>query len=78
MRRMYEFMCADWHVTEHFIDDSRRTALCKECGANAIRILSTPRIKLEGITGAFPGAADKWVKDRAEKLKQEQKKASQE
>jgi hypothetical protein len=75
---MYEFMCADWHVTEHLIDDSQRTALCKECGANAIRILSTPRIKLEGITGAFPGAADKWVKDRAEKLKQEQKKASQE
>ena len=78
MRRMYEFMCADWHVTEHLIDDSHRTALCKECGANAIRILSTPRIKLEGITGAFPGAADKWVKDRAEKLKQEQKKALQE
>jgi hypothetical protein len=33
---------------------------------------------LEGITGAFPGAADKWVKVRAERLKQEQKKASQE
>ena len=77
MRRMYEFMCADGHVTEHLIDDSYRTALCKECGANAIRILSTPQIKLEGITGAFPGAADKWVKNRAEKLQQERK-ASQE
>tara|TARA_R110000824_G_scaffold33354_4_gene106853 strand:+ start:6233 stop:6466 length:234 start_codon:yes stop_codon:yes gene_type:complete len=77
MRRMYEFMCADGHVTEHLIDDSYRTALCKECSANAIRILSTPQIKLEGITGAFPGAADKWVKNRAEKLQQEQK-ASQE
>tara|TARA_B110000259_G_C13970983_1_gene384696 strand:- start:1098 stop:1322 length:225 start_codon:yes stop_codon:yes gene_type:complete len=74
---MYEFMCADGHVTEHLIDDSYRTALCKECSANAIRILSTPQIKLEGITGAFPGAADKWVKNRAEKLQQEQK-ASQE
>jgi hypothetical protein len=78
MKRMYEFMCADGHVTEHLIDDSLRTAPCKECGANAIRILSTPRISLEGITGAFPGASDKWVKNRAEKLKQEQKKASQE
>tara|TARA_B110000977_G_scaffold55891_1_gene76138 strand:- start:2810 stop:3046 length:237 start_codon:yes stop_codon:yes gene_type:complete len=78
MKRMYEFMCADGHVTEHLIDDSYRTALCKECGANAIRILSTPRISLEGITGAFPGAADKWVKVRAERLQQEQKKASQE
>ncbi len=78
MKRMYEFMCADGHVTEHLIDDSRRTALCKECSANAIRILSTPQIKLEGITGSFPGAADKWVKVRAERLRQEQKKASQE
>jgi hypothetical protein len=78
MKRMYEFMCADGHVSEHLIDDSLRTALCKECGDNAIRILSTPRIALEGITGAFPGAADKWVKVRAERLKQEQKKASQE
>jgi predicted Fe-Mo cluster-binding NifX family protein len=78
MKRMYEFMCAEGHVTEQLIDEGIRTTVCKECGDSAIRILSTPRIKLEGITGAFPGAADKWVKNRAEKLKQEQKKASQE
>tara|TARA_R110000803_G_scaffold115418_1_gene183884 strand:+ start:1309 stop:1545 length:237 start_codon:yes stop_codon:yes gene_type:complete len=78
MKRMFEFMCADGHVSERFIDDSLRTSPCKECGEAAIRILSTPRISLEGITGAFPGAADKWVKTRAERLKQEQKKASQE
>jgi hypothetical protein len=41
----------------------------------AIRIISTPMISLEGITGAFPGASDKWVRNRAEKLKQEQKSA---
>ena len=78
MKRFFEFMCAEGHVSEHLIDDSLRTASCKECGDNAIRILSTPRISLEGITGAFPGAADKWVKQRAEKLKQEQKRASNE
>jgi len=78
MKRMYEFKCAAEHVTEQLIDESHRTTPCKECGSPALRILSTPRIKLEGITGSFPGAADKWVKDRAERLKQEQKKASQE
>ena len=76
MKRFYEFRCAHQHVSEHYIDESLRTASCKECGEEAIRILSTPRISLEGITGAFPGAADKWVRDRAERLKQEQKKSA--
>jgi len=76
MRRMFEFVCAAEHVTERLIDDSFRTTSCKECGEEAIRMISTPRISLEGITGAFPGAADKWVKTRAERLKQEQKRDS--
>jgi hypothetical protein len=77
MKRMFDFICGDFHVTEQLIDDSIRTTDCKTCGAPAIRMVSTPRISLEGITGAFPRAADKWVKNRAEKLKQERK-ASQE
>lgn len=76
MKRFYEFQCANDHVSEHYIDEGLRTASCKECGENAIRIISTPRISLEGITGAFPGAADKWVRNRAERLKQEQKKSA--
>lgn len=75
MKRIYEFLCVNLHKSEHYIDENIRTAPCKECGEGAIRILSTPRIALEGITGAFPGAADKWVRNRAEKLKQEQKNA---
>lgn len=78
MRRLFNFVCPDEHVSEHFIDDSLRTTSCKECGKEAVRMISAPRISLEGITGAFPGASDKWVKTRAERLKQEQKKASQE
>jgi len=78
MKRMFDFMCLNNHVSEHYIDDILRITLCKECGEAAIRMISTPHISLEGITGAFPGASDKWVKHRAERLKQEQKKASQE
>ena len=73
MKRFYEFRCANKHVSEHYIDESLRVASCKECNEEAIRIISTPRVSLEGITGAFPGAADKWVRNRAEKQKQEQK-----
>lgn len=75
MKRIYEFRCAQQHTSEHYIDESIRTTSCKECGEEAIRIISTPMISLEGITGAFPGASDKWVRNRAEKLKQEQKSA---
>ena len=73
MKRMFEFICGNSHISDQLVDDAIRTAPCRECGAEAIRQISTPRIALEGITGAFPGAADKWVKKRAEKLKQEQK-----
>ena len=76
MKRMFEFLCGNNHLTEQFIDEDVRTTACRECGAEAMRQISTPRISLEGITGAFPGAADKWVKKRAEKLKQEQKLAA--
>ncbi len=73
MKRFFDFKCANSHISEQLIDDSLRTISCKKCGEEATRIVSTPRISLEGITGAFPGAADKWVRNRAEKLKQEQK-----
>ena len=76
MKRMFEFLCTNDHLTEQFIDEDARTTVCRECGAEAMRQISTPRIALEGITGAFPGAADKWVTKRAEKLKQEQKLAA--
>ena len=76
MKRMFEFLCDNDHLTEQFIDENVRTAICRECNTLAMRQISTPRINLEGITGAFPGAADKWVKKRAEKLKQEQKLAA--
>lgn len=76
MKRIFEFLCTNDHLTEQFIDEDARTTMCRECNTEAMRQISTPRINLEGITGAFPGAADKWVKKRAEKLKQEQKLAA--
>ena len=77
MKRIFEFLCDNNHTTEHYIDESVRTCKCDVCSKDAIRIVSTPRVALEGITGAFPGAADAWVRKREEKLKQEQKKAAE-
>lgn len=73
MKRLFEFKCTHEHVTERLIDDSVRTAACKDCGEDAVRIVSMPRINLEGITGAFPGAYESWSRKREQKLQQERK-----
>lgn len=72
MRKLFDFSCEDNHITERFVDDSIRTITCL-CGKEATRLVSAPNVKLEGITGAFPGAYDRWERIRAEKLKQERK-----
>jgi len=76
MKRIFEFQCSAGHITESFVDDSVRSAPCKECGEDAIRIVSAGTVKLEGITGAFPGAYSRWERVRAEKIKQERKQAA--
>lgn len=75
MRRIFEFLCQDNHLSEAYIDDSERMISCKECGKDAHRIVSKPSMKLEGITGDYPTAYDAWERKRAEKLKEERKKS---
>lgn len=75
MRRIFEFLCSDNHLSEAYIDDSERMLSCKECGKDAHRIVSKPNMKLEGITGDYPTAYDAWERKRAEKLKEERKKS---
>ena len=72
-KRIFEFQCVKGHITEKYVDDSVKIVECLHCRNDASRIISAPMISLEGITGAFPGAADKWVKRRQEKIAQERK-----
>jgi hypothetical protein len=74
-KRIFEFACPEGHITERLVDSEQRTVLCR-CFAEAERIVSAPRVNLEGITGAFPGAYDKWERVRKEKLAQERKQAA--
>lgn len=76
MKIMSDFECADGHVTEALREDSVRTIVCPHCGKDAIKALAAPRSKLEGFSGAFPDAYDRWARVRAEKLKIEQKQNS--
>lgn len=75
MRRIFEFACDQGHVTERYVDEQVMCIQCPHCKYLAVanRIVSAPQIKLEGITGSFPGAYDRWERVRAEKLQQERK-----
>jgi hypothetical protein len=46
---------------------------CPECGLLSSRQISIPFVKLEGITGDFPGAHRKWELVRREKMAIEKK-----
>ena len=72
-KRIYDFVCPNDHVTESLVDSDHTTAKCTVCSKDAIRVVSAPRIKLDGCSGHFPSASDRWVQVRAEKLKQEKK-----
>jgi hypothetical protein len=76
MKIINDFLCDEGHVTEALRDDSVRTISCPICGKDAVKAVSAPTIKLEGFSGAFPDAYDRWTRVRAEKLKQEQKQNS--
>lgn len=75
MRRMYEFRCSKEHLTEALVDYETTQVNC-ECGEVATRIISTPRIALDGTNPNFVGAYDRWARVREEKAKQEVKRNS--
>jgi len=74
MKRMFEFRCVKDHVSEKYVDDEVTSVECPHCHNEASRIISSPRFKLEGITGAFPTAYDAWERKHTEALRVAQKK----
>ena len=74
MRRIFEFKCVKGHVIEKFVGDEVRTVECPHCHNDASRIISSPRISLEGITGAFPSAYDAWARKHEQAARAYQKK----
>jgi hypothetical protein len=75
MYRVFDFLCPHCgELTERFVKSDVHEAPCEGI---ANRVMSAPQVKLEGITGSFPGAYHKWERVRNEKLQQERKKAEQ-
>lgn len=65
MRILNDFCCGECGaITERLVDSEYKTIECPECGSNATLLQAMPTVRLEGITGAFPGAHDKWARIR--------------
>ena len=66
MKRMFEFRCGENHTIEKYIDEEVNAVECPFCQCMSLRIISAPRIALEGVTGDFPTAADAWARKHEE------------
>jgi putative FmdB family regulatory protein len=71
---LFDFQCRDCKNTFVELTEFKRETIC-ECGGIADKLISAPRIALEGVTGDFPGAAAAWDKKHEQQLKKERKQA---
>lgn len=72
MKVLNDFWCRVCGTTkEHFVENTVQQLDCHNCGSDATRVISAINFQLEGTSGDFPTAADKWVKKREQKMAQE-------
>ena len=62
MKKLFEFQCRECKETFEEYTEYKKESSCPLCQALADKIISAPRVSLEGISGAFPGAAWAWEK----------------
>ena len=58
---LFDFKCSAGHISEHLVHRTTEKVTCPVCHTDAVKQLAAPRSKLEGITGAFPTASDRWA-----------------
>lgn len=59
---LFDFECPQGHTFERLVPLGQLEAECPVCDKQAKRLVSIPTIKLEGYSGSFPTAADRWAK----------------
>ena len=72
MKRMYDYACKCGQKFERFTTYEAVNVQC-ECGELAVRALYAPAFNLEGWSGSFPSAYEKFSKRHTDKLKAERK-----
>ncbi len=74
MLMLFDFKCPDCHhQCEELVKRDIKHIGCPECGGIMDRVISPTRFKLEGLTGHFPTAADKWARQHEKAAREEPK-----
>lgn len=60
---LFDFRCTNCDtVEERLVKSNVKEATCSVCTGRMKRVISPVRSRLEGITGHFPDAAEKWAR----------------
>lgn len=62
-RLLFDFRCTRCrHVHEELVESGVTDTDCPVCAGRSERLITPIRFRLEGHTGHFPTAADKWAR----------------
>jgi len=67
MRVLNDFYCPACDETREKLVDNMATKVACHCGADMVKIMATPNIRLDGTDPAFPSAYDRWATIREQK-----------
>lgn len=71
---IFDFKCGDCDKVEERITHSDVAAITCVCGGMMAKQLSAPPVRLDGTNPDFPGAYDKWARDREKRFRDNRRK----
>lgn len=74
---LFEFQCKHGHLSEKLVESETKEIDCPQCDEVATKVISAVRCSLDPTSGHFPGATDKWIRAREQKMKLEREAAEQ-
>lgn len=74
---LFDFSCKCGNKFEALVSSKETEKNCPLCGQVAKRVISAVRCSLDPTSGHFPGATEKWIKAREQKMALETKAAEQ-
>jgi hypothetical protein len=74
MRQLRDFRCEHCGAEQERYLEADVTHVICECGHTMTRLIGMPTVSLEGISGDFPGAANKWATIREQRHRENARK----
>lgn len=69
MKTLRDFVCDRCGASREALVEGTVTQITCDCGQMMDRIIGMPKISLEGVSGDFPSAADRWARVREDRHK---------